>query len=171
MTTFKIPALAALLALAGCAAETFDKPAPTPPASPSFYASMAKPGAKIDAQGAAEMISLYRANHGLERLTVDPGLMEEARRQAEAMAGADKLSHEVRGTLTDRLNHAGFAKSKAVENVSAGYHTVAEAFSGWRDSKPHNANMLAPGMTKMGIATAYNPNSRYHVFWTLVLAN
>jgi len=166
-------ALVALaVALSGCAVETFDKPAPAaPPAAPSFYASMATPGAKIDARGAAEMISLYRGNHGLEPLAVDPGLMEEARRQAEAMAAADELSHEVRGSLSERLNRAGFAKSKAVENVSAGYHTVAEAFSGWRDSRPHNANMLAPGMTRMGIAAVYNPRSKYHVFWTLVLAN
>ena len=171
MTTAKLPALAALLALSGCAVETFEKPAPIPPAEPSFYASMASPGAKIDARGAAEMISLYRGNHGLEPLAVDPALMEEARRQAEAMAAADKLSHEVRGSLNERLNRVGFAKSKAVENVSAGYHTVAEAFSGWRDSRPHNSNMLAPGMTRMGIAAVYNPRSKYHVFWTLVLAN
>jgi len=170
MNTRHIPALVALLGLAGCAAETFPE-RPAPATAPSFYASMAKPGAQIDAQGAAEMISLYRGNHGLEPVSVDPGLMEEARRQAEAMAAADKLSHEVRGTLTDRLNRAGYARSKAVENVSAGYHTVAEAFSGWRDSAPHNANMLASGMKRMGIAAVYNPRSKYHVFWTLVLAN
>ncbi|PPQ27700.1 hypothetical protein CCR94_19640 [Rhodoblastus sphagnicola] len=163
--------LAALLALAGCAAETFpERPEPAPSA-PSFYTSMATPGARVDAQGAAEMISLYRGNHGLEPVAVDSGLMEEARRQAEAMSSADKLSHEVRGSLTDRLNRAGYAKSKAVENVSAGYHTVAEAFSGWRDSPPHNANMLASGMKRMGIAAVYNPRSKYHVFWALVMAN
>jgi uncharacterized protein YkwD len=162
-------AVAAMLSATGCAVETF----PERPAArvPSFYESMAAPGAKPDAQGAAEMISLYRGNHGLETLAVDPGLMEEARRQAEAMSAADKLSHELRGSLTDRLNRAGYARSKAVENVSAGYHTVAEAFSGWRDSPPHNANMLAPGMKRMGIAAVYNPRSKYHVFWTLVLAN
>jgi uncharacterized protein YkwD len=159
------------LALSGCATETFPERPPPPPSGPSFYNSMAAPGAKIDAQGAAEMISLYRGNHGLEPLAVDPGLMEEARRQAEAMSSADKLSHELRGTLTDRLNRAGFARSKAVENVSAGYHTMAEAFSGWRDSPPHNSNMLARGMTRMGIAAVYNPRSKYHVFWALVLAN
>jgi uncharacterized protein YkwD len=169
MNVRHITALATVLALAGCAAETF--PERRAPTAPSFYASMATPGARIDAQGAAEMISLYRGNHGLAPLTVDSGLMEEARRQAEAMASADKLSHEVRGSLADRLDRAGFAKSAAVENVSAGYHTVAEAFSGWRDSRPHNANMLAPGMTRMGIAAVYNPRSKYHVFWALVLAN
>ncbi len=42
----------------------------------------------------------------------------------------------------------------AVENVSAGYHTLAEAFSGWRDSPPHQANMLKNGVTKLGIAAS-----------------
>ena len=58
----------------------------------------------------------------------------------------------------------------AVENVSAGYHTLAEAFSGWRDLPPHRANMLkrAP---QMGIAAVYAPNSKYRVFWALILAS
>ena len=48
---------------------------------------------------------------------------------------------------------------------------MAEAFSGWRNSAPHNANMLATGMTRMGIAAVYNPRSRYHVYWALVMAD
>ena len=39
-----------LLALAGCAAEY------TPAGQPSFYASLAQPGAKVDAAAAASMI-------------------------------------------------------------------------------------------------------------------
>jgi uncharacterized protein YkwD len=87
------------------------------------------------------------------------------------MASADKLSHDLRGSLPDRLNRAGFEKPAAVENVSAGYDTISEVFSGWRQSPSHNANMLAPGMRRMGIAAVYNPRSRYKVFWALVLAN
>ena len=164
-----IALFAGVLILGGCS--DVSAPERPQPQAPSFYESMAAPGAKIDPQGAAEIISIYRRNHGLDTLTVDAGLMDEARRQAEAMSSADKLSHEIRGTLTDRLNRAGYARSQAVENVSAGYHTVAEAFSGWRQSPPHNANMLAPGMRRMGIAAVYNPRSKYHVFWTLVMAN
>ena len=163
-------AVAPALVLAGCAESTFD-PRPEPPRGPTFYDSMAAPGAHLDPISARDMISLYRSNHGLETLTVDPGLMAEAQAQAQAMAKADKLSHDVRGSLTDRLDRVGYEKARAVENVSAGYHTMAEAFSGWRQSPPHNANMLAPGMRRMGIAAAYNPNTRYKVFWTLVLAN
>jgi uncharacterized protein YkwD len=156
------------LILAGCADN-----APPPPAAreTSLYQSMAAPGAQLDAAAARDMIGLYRRNNGLDGLTLDPGLMEQARAQADAMAVRDKLSHEVQGSLTDRLNHAGFQKSAAVENVSAGYDTMAEVFSGWRQSPPHNANLLARGMKRMGIAAAYNPKTRYKVFWALVMAN
>src|SRR6476661_1633803 len=97
-----------------------------------------------------------------------------AAHEARVDAGAardDKLSHEVGGNFTARLDGAGFTKNAAVENVSAGYHTLAEAFSGWRQSKPHNENMLNPRMRRMGIATAYAPASKYKVFWVLVMAN
>ena len=158
--------VAACLLLAGCA-ESF-----RPQSSEAgLYQSMMAPGAQVDALAARDMISLYRSNHGLKTLAVDPGLMAEAQRQADAMASADKLSHEVRGSLTDRLDHDGYEKFAAVENVSAGYDTLSEVFSGWRQSPPHNANMLASGMRRMGIAAAYNSKTRYKVFWALVLAN
>jgi Cysteine-rich secretory protein family len=70
-----------------------------------------------------------------------------------------------------RRDRSGYPATLAVENVSAGYHTLAEAFSGWRDSPPHRANMLQNGVTKMGIAASYAPNTKYKVFWTLILAS
>ena len=154
------------LLLAGCA----DTAAPPPPDG-GLFRSMTAPGARLDARAARDMISLYRRNHGLGGLVLDPGLMAQAQKQSDAMAAHDKLSHELRGTLTERLDHAGYEKNNAVENVSAGYDTLADVFSGWRQSPPHNANLLAPGMKRMGIAAAYNPKTRYKVFWTLDMAN
>jgi len=58
----------------------------------------------------------------------------------------------------------------AAENIGAGYHTLAEAFSGWRDSGPHRANMLLAGATRIGIAAIYTPTSKYKVYWALILA-
>ena len=46
----------------------------------------------------------------------------------------------------------------------------AEAFSGWRDSSPHRANMLLAGATRMGIAAVYTPASKYKVYWSLIVA-
>jgi len=160
----------ACLLLASCAEPLQPETREARPSS-SLYQSMTAPGARLDALAARDMISLYRGNQGLEGLTLDPGLMAAAQAQADAMARADKLSHEVQGSLTARLDRAGYQKSAAVENVSAGYDTMAEVFSGWRQSPPHNANMLAPRMRRMGIAAAYNPHTRYKVFWSLMLAN
>jgi uncharacterized protein YkwD len=74
------------------------------------------------------------------------------------------------GELGTRIKRSGYNARVAVENISGGYDTLSEAFSGWRESPPHRENMLKPGVTKMGIAAVYAPNSRYKVFWAMILA-
>jgi uncharacterized protein YkwD len=159
-----LAAIVLTLLLAGCAAEA-------PPETPAMYVDMSQPGARLDPVAAASMISQYRANNGLGAVEVDPELMKLAEAQSSAMAAKDKLDHDVRAPLAKRLSGAGYPASVAVENVSAGYHTLAEAFSGWRDSPPHKANMLKSGVTKLGIAASYVSTSKYKVFWTLILAS
>ena len=151
------------LALAACAGGDL-------PPQPSFYQNLAAPNAEVDATAAQSMISGYRQNNGLGPVAVDPALMRLASEQSRAMAQRDKLDHNAARSFTDRIASAGFPAKAAVENVGAGYHTLAEAFSGWRDSAPHRANMLKPGVTRMGIAAVYAPNSKYKVFWTLIMA-
>jgi uncharacterized protein YkwD len=151
--------------LAGCAGE-----APVVQ-EPAMYANMAAAGARLDPVAAAAMISQYRKNNGLGTVEVDPELVRLAETQSQAMASQNKLDHDVKAPLARRLNSSGYPAKVAVENVSAGYHTLAEAFSGWRDSPPHNANMLKGGVTKLGIAASYAPNTKYKVFWTLILAS
>jgi uncharacterized protein YkwD len=157
-------AIIGLLVLGGCAGEVATVE------QPSMYASMADAGARLDAQAAASMISLYRQNNGLGTVVVDPELMKLAESQSQAMASQNKLDHDVKAPLARRLNASGYPATLAVENVSAGYHTLAEAFSGWRDSPPHRANMLKNGVAKLGIAASFAPNTKYKVFWTLILA-
>jgi uncharacterized protein YkwD len=157
-------ALTVILLLAGCASEA-------PVETPAMYINMADPGAKLDAAAAASMISQYRQNNGLGAVSVDPDLMRLAETQSGAMAAQNKLDHDVKAPLAKRLSAGGYPANVAVENVSAGYHTLAEAFSGWRDSPPHKANMLKGGVTKLGIAASYAPNTKYKVFWTLILAS
>jgi uncharacterized protein YkwD len=159
-----ILAMIGLLALAGCTAEA-------PIEQPTMYLNMADGGAKLDPQAAASMISLYRQNNGLGAVVVDPDLMKLAETQSQAMASSNKLDHDVKAPLAKRLTAAGYPTTLAVENVSAGYHTLAEAFSGWRDSPPHRENMLKNGVTKLGIAASYAPNTKYKVFWALILAS
>ena len=104
------------------------------------------------------------------QVVIDPQLTKLAEEQSRAMATRDKLDHNVGKAFDQRIKGSGYDAKVAVENVSAGYHTLAEAFSGWRDSPPHRANMLNKGVTRMGIAAVYSSKSKYKVFWTLILA-
>ena len=160
----RIATALALLGFSGCASD-----APPPPAQPSFYRNLAQ-GGQLDPAAAQSMISGYRANNGLGAVTIDPELTRLAEEQSRTMAARDKLDHNVGKAFQQRIRGSGFDAKVAVENISAGYHTLAEAFSGWRDSPPHRANMLNKGVTRMGIAAVYSPNSKYKVFWTLILA-
>jgi uncharacterized protein YkwD len=153
-----------LILLAACSA------GPDTSAEPSFYRSMASADAPLDATTAASMISGFRTNNGLGSVDIDPELMQLAQAQASAMAARDKLDHNIIRDLGSRLKGSGYDGRVAAENIGAGYHTLAEAFSGWRDSPPHRKNMLLAGATRIGIATAYAPNSKYKVYWALILA-
>ena len=116
------------------------------------------------------MISGYRSNNGLGPVSVDPELMRMAGEQARAMAAHDKMDHDIGRPFQDRIRNSPFSGTVAVENISAGYHTLAEAFSGWRDLPPHRANMLNKNVTRIGIAAADAPNWKYKLFWALILA-
>lgn len=150
--------------LAACAAPQ--------PQTPSFYRDLARPAAAVDQQMAASMISQYRSNHGLGPVTVDPRLSSVAMEMAQAMARADDVRASLsQAPLRQRIEQRGYTVIAADENVSAGYRTLAEAFSGWRGSRPHDRVMKLPGATHLGIATVHVPGSRYPVYWALVMAN
>jgi uncharacterized protein YkwD len=161
----RIAATLLVLLMAGGCTDT-----QVPKGEPSFYRNLAQPGTELDAASAASMISGYRANNGLPAVALDPELMQLAQTQAEVMAKRDKLDHGAGKPFVQRLKASGYDAKRAAENVSAGYHTFAEAFSGWRDSNPHRANMLLAGATRMGIAAVYTPASKYKVYWALILA-
>jgi uncharacterized protein YkwD len=160
--------LAGILLCAGLMAACSNNAPPS--GQPSFYIDLAQPGTALDANAAQSMISGYRGNNGLGPVTIDPDLMRLASEQAQAMAARDKLDHDAAHPFAERIRKSGYNAKVAVENIGAGYHTLAEAFSGWRDSPPHKANMLNSGVTHMGIAAAYTPKSKYKVYWSLILA-
>ena len=157
-------ALPALCVLGSCAGNY------APKSEPSFYRNLAQPGAQLDAAAAASMISGYRTNNGLPVVALDADLMRLAQAQAEVMAKRDKLDHGAGKPFVQRLKASGYDAKRAAENISAGYHTLAEAFSGWRDSNPHRANMLLAGATRLGIAAVYTPASKYKVYWSMIIA-
>ncbi|AMJ62078.1 CAP domain-containing protein [Bosea sp. PAMC 26642] len=149
----------AVLNLAGCT-----EPART--GQPAFYRDLGSASARVDEEAARATISAYRLNQGLAALKLDPGLSQAAESEAAAMAAADKPGSAE--AVKKRLEREG--QRGAEVNLSAGYRRMAEAFSGWRDSPQHDRVMKTPGATRMGIATAYAPGSKYQVYWALIVA-
>lgn len=147
--------------LAGCAGE-----GPATAGLPTLYLPLASNSAQLDTGAARDMISAYRRGRGEKPLTLDPELQRLAEAEAASMARADRPSKAQ--TVKGAVERLGFSAANA--NLSAGYHTLAEAFSGWRDSPPHNAVMLDAKANRMGIATAYAPGSKYKVYWALLTA-
>lgn len=154
-------------ALAGCSTAV----APPPPSAPGVYQSMSKPGASLDRRAAAEMVSAFRAANGLAPVSLDGDLNRMAEEQAGAMARADTLSHSVAGSFEERIARSGVRNGGMVENIGAGHDTLADAYTGWRSSPPHMKNMLMAKAGRMGIAAVRAPNSRYEVFWAMVLSD
>lgn len=170
MRSFALTLVAAsTLLLGGCALDMFgenDKPV----RRQGMYDSLASSRVKVDPKAAVAMISEYRRRKGLNELRLDPQLIAMAQRQADAMAAKGVMSHDAGGSFSSRLAASGIKAVASAENIAAGYHTLADAFSGWRQSPGHNANMLLPEATRFGIATANAPNSKYKVFWAMIVA-
>lgn len=154
----------AALALAACSRA----PAPVEH-TPPFYQRLDIGGRSVDPASSLSMINQYRGNAGLPPLVWDAGLARLAQAQVDDMAAKDRVHSTEEAGLDRELAAAGIPYASFLANFSAGYRTFAEAFSGWRESPKHNATMLAPRATRVGLATAYAPNSKYKIFWTLLV--
>lgn len=120
------------------------------------------------AAAAQAAISRYRAAHGLPPVRVDPKLMAIAAAQARAMAKADSLEHDIDRPFQARV--ASYDPDIAVENIAAGTRTFASTLDMWKHSPRHDANLRRVGVTRFGIASAPAPQSKYKIFWSLVMA-
>ena len=161
---WRMSAAALTFALAGC----LNSETPELPAVAEHHPSVV---VRLDPNDVRARISSYRAAHNLSAVTIDPALMALAQSQANAMASANHLSHEIAGSLDHRLNLARHAKGYAVENVSAGYTTADAALAGWQRSPGHNANLLDGKMRKMGIAAADAPGTRFKTYWAFMMTD
>ena len=110
-----------------------------------------------------EMANRERAKAGLPLLQVDDGLTRAARAHAAAMAGQQKLSHQLSGE--PNLAHRLAANSKAHldqsgENVAfAG--SVNQAQDSLMHSPPHRANLLNAGYNVAGFSVVRSGSLLY----------
>jgi uncharacterized protein YkwD len=117
----------------------------------------------------ASQISAYRRAHGLSAVRADGKLGAVALRQAHAMAASGSISHSAAGSFSSRV--APLRKSRAAENIAAGFLSFAETLKQWEESAGHRANLLMPGAKKVGVASVANARSPYRMFWAMVITD
>jgi uncharacterized protein YkwD len=117
----------------------------------------------------AGAISAYRRAHGLSAVRTDSRLDAVALTQARAMAASGTVSHSAGGNFASRV--APLRKSRAAENIGAGFLSFAEMLKQWQDSSGHRANLLMAGARRVGVASVDNPKSPYRKFWAMVITD
>lgn len=120
--------------------------------------------------GPAAMVTRFRAAYGLGPVRIDPALTKAAERQAQAMAAAGVLSHEIGGSFGSRMNAAGLGHVPTAENVGAGHRSMQGAIEAWQRSPGHQANLLMRDVTRIGVARVAAPGKPYGSYWAMVLA-
>jgi uncharacterized protein YkwD len=153
--------LALPLLLAACASE--------PPAPPPSRRALA--AVRLDPDQATAWLNAYRARRGLAPVQLDSDLAALAQAQADAMAAADHMSHDVKGGFAARLAASGLKAGEAGENVCAGYFSTDEAMQAWAHSPEHDANLRLASATRFGIGLAKNAGSGLGTFWAMAIAS
>lgn len=155
----------ALLVLTACAV-------PVTQESLTFYSDLAAPGATLDRATARDMINAHRANHDVQPVVLSDRLNELADTYARNLADAARRGEEMRPDrgIRARVAEAGYQQDEIGEAISAGYHSVADAFSGWRDSPRHSDVMLMASAREMGVAAVHVPGTRHRIYWVLIMA-
>lgn len=126
-----------------------------------------------------KLVNEHRANHGAPPLRNCATLTTAA--QDYAVLSARKNWQDHTGpdgsSPMERADKAGYVPDPAKpmftvgENLAWGYPTVASTFRAWVNSPGHNANMLNPDFTDLGLGYArWTGGGRYYdTNWVMVL--
>jgi uncharacterized protein YkwD len=115
------------------------------------------------------LINDYRAANGVGPLTLSPTLSAAAKAHSQDMATKNYFDHTGLdgSTPEQRMTAAGYTGANATgENIFAGDEKASGAFASWQNSPPHNANMLSPNFTAIGIGRAFEAGSQFGWYWT-----
>ena len=129
-------------------------------ASVLLAAAVAGCGTLTGTAETATSLNGFRASHGLSQLRTDGTLTALASEHAADMARRDSLDHD--GFMTNRGPRGARA-----ENVAYGCKESACVIQQWVNSSGHRRNMLIPGLTRYGLASATSPSGKK--YWTLLV--
>jgi uncharacterized protein YkwD len=116
--------------------------------------------ASFDAQVVA-LTNQQRAAAGLGALGVQNQLTWAATQRSATQANTKVMSHVGWDTV---ISASGYPNGWWGENVAAGFTSPTDVMSGWMGSPDHEANILNPHYTNIGVGCAYS--SDHVAYWT-----
>jgi uncharacterized protein YkwD len=116
----------------------------------------------------ANLTNKERLTAKLPALRVNARLMEAAQLQADQMARARALAHDLPKArlprLLDRMDAVKYTWSRIAENIASGQPTPAETLDGWMNSKAHRVNIMNPAFVDLGTGFARDDSGKtYYV--------
>ena len=115
------------------------------------------------------LLNNHRAANGRPALTLQSQLGAAAELHSQDQAAHTFSSHTGSdgSSPNQRMTRQGYAHSWWGENIYYGGGTASEAFTWWKNSSGHNANMLSTNFTQVGIGRAFSSASNYW-YWTTI---
>lgn len=115
------------------------------------------------------VINELRVANGRRPLTLSATLGAAAEHHSLDMAQNNVFSHTLSDGTSWRdniLDHRYVRGAATAENIAAARSSAKGVFSLWVNSPSHKANMLDPKLYAIGIARAYDADSKYVWYWT-----
>lgn len=115
------------------------------------------------------IINGYRADNDLGPLQISRTLGAAAKYHSADMASNNYFSHVLYDGTTWSQNIEGFGydyNTYRGENIAAGNYYAEFAFRQWVNSPIHDANMLDPDLTVIGIGLVSSDSSDWIYYWT-----
>lgn len=110
------------------------------------------------------LVNIERKSRGLSELTSDDKLDKAAAKRAKELTSLYSHDRPDGRDCFTVLDEFGISYSMAAENIAAGYATPKAVVEGWMNSPGHRANILKPGLKKLGVGYAKS-DDRYRHYW------
>lgn len=111
-------------------------------------------------------LNMIRADNGLEPLKLCNTLNKSAQGYAEVMATQNFFAHEGKdgSTPSQRAQSAGYGPYVG-ENIAAGFVSIKEVMTGWKNSPGHFNNMINNEYMHVGFGMARNQETTSKTWW------
>lgn len=135
---------------------------PPPPPPP--------PASAVSVEGCMAQVNVERSARGIALVGYDARLAVSAQNHSAYQASISTMTHNGPGGNTggQRITAAGYVWRTWGENVAYGYVDCAAVMNGWMNSPGHQANILNPRFTNIGMGVAVGADGR--LYWTMDLA-